>query len=195
MSTVPQLRVTLAGSEHAGGGRARRPAMPSPPPRGAARPGGGTAAVSPSTTIAARVNGQLRDLAWPLADGDTVEAVAIGSEDGRTIMRHSAAHVMAQAVQELFPEAKLGIGPPIENGFYYDFDVSRPFTPDDLTAIERQMRHIIKAGQLFLPACGRRRRGAQGTGGRAVQAGADRAQGCGAERHCERWQRRHGHRA
>ena len=153
MSTVPQLRITLAGSEHRGGGRHdgrrchrrghRRPA--------AARAGGGgfTAAGSPSTAIAARVNGQLRDLAWPLADGDTVEPVAIGSEDGRAIMRHSAAHVMAQAVQELFPEAKLGIGPPIENGFYYDFDVSRPFTPDDLAAIERRMRQIIKQGQLF----------------------------------------------
>ncbi len=148
MSTVPQLRLVLAGSEHvvpagttAGGAIAAIAGE-------SARPGG-PAAVSPWTVIAARVNGQLRDLAWPLADGDTVEAVAIGSEDGRTIMRHSAAHLLAQAVQGLFPEAKLGIGPPIENGFYYDFDVSRPFTPGDLAAIERQMRQIIKQGQLF----------------------------------------------
>ena len=76
--------------------------------------------------IAARVDGELRDLAYELADGDSVEGVAIDSEDGRDILRHSTAHVMAQAVQELFPEAKLGIGPPIENGFYYDFDVETP---------------------------------------------------------------------
>src|SRR5947209_4917170 len=76
-----------------------------------------------STVIAARVNGALRDLAAPLAEGDDVEGVGIASEDGRAILRHSTAHVMAQAVQDLFPEAKLGIGPPVENGFYYDFDV------------------------------------------------------------------------
>jgi threonyl-tRNA synthetase len=102
-----------------------------------------------SSVIAARVNGELRDLAWPLADGDTVEPVEIGSPDGRSILRHSAAHVLAQAVQELFPDAKLGIGPPIENGFYYDFDVRQPFGPDDLTAIEKRMRAIIKQGQRF----------------------------------------------
>jgi threonyl-tRNA synthetase len=99
--------------------------------------------------IAARVNGELRDLAAPLADGDEVEPVEIASPDGRTILRHSSAHVMAQAVQELFPEAKLGIGPPIENGFYYDFDVKEPFGPEDLKAIEQQMRKIVKQGRLF----------------------------------------------
>ncbi|MPZ60418.1 MAG: threonine--tRNA ligase [Propionibacteriales bacterium] len=101
------------------------------------------------TVIAARVNGDLRDLAYELADGDEVEAVAIDSEDGRAILRHSTAHVMAQAVQELFPDAKLGIGPPIDNGFYYDFDVSEPFHPDDLAKIETRMRKIIKEGQRF----------------------------------------------
>ena len=78
------------------------------------------------TVIAARVERRLRDLAYELADGDVVEPVAIDSADGRDILRHSTAHVMAQAVQELFPDAKLGIGPPIENGFYYDFDVAEP---------------------------------------------------------------------
>ncbi|MFZ2501250.1 MAG: threonine--tRNA ligase, partial [Nocardioides sp.] len=86
--------------------------------------------------IAARVAGQLKDLAYELADGDEVEPIAIDSADGRDILRHSTAHVMAQAVQELFPEAKLGIGPPVENGFYYDFDVEVPFKPEDLAAIE-----------------------------------------------------------
>jgi threonyl-tRNA synthetase len=99
--------------------------------------------------IAARVNNVLRDLAVVLADGDAVEAVAADSPDGLMIMRHSAAHVMAQAVQELFPEAKLGIGPPVENGFYYDFDVAQPFGPDDLKAIEARMRQIIRQGQGF----------------------------------------------
>ena len=99
--------------------------------------------------IAARVGGQLRDLAHELSDGDAVEPVAIDSPDGLDILRHSTAHVMAQAVQELFPEAKLGIGPPITDGFYYDFDVPEPFTPDDLEAIETRMRKIVKEGQKF----------------------------------------------
>jgi threonyl-tRNA synthetase len=101
------------------------------------------------TTIAARINGELRDLARGLQAGDEVEPVAIDSEDGRAILRHSTAHVMAQAVQEIFPEAKLGIGPPIENGFYYDFDVERPFTPEDLERIEKRMREIVKERQRF----------------------------------------------
>src|SRR5579863_8958718 len=101
------------------------------------------------TAIAARVNGELRDLACVLADGDVVEPVTIGSDDGRYILRHSVAHVMAQAVQELFPQARLGIGPPVENGFYYDFDVDRPFTPEDLKAIEAKMRQIVRQGQRF----------------------------------------------
>ena len=99
--------------------------------------------------IAARVNGELRDLAAPLADGDAVEPVAADSPDGLAILRHSTAHVMAQAVQELFPAAKLGIGPPVENGFYYDFDVPESFGPDDLKAIEQRMRQIVKQGQRF----------------------------------------------
>jgi threonyl-tRNA synthetase len=99
--------------------------------------------------VAARVNGALRDLAYVLAEGDAVEPVEITSDDGRYILRHSTAHVMAQAVQELFPQAKLGIGPPIENGFYYDFDVPAPFGPDDLKAIEGRMRQIVKQGQRF----------------------------------------------
>ena len=102
-----------------------------------------------SKPIAARVNGELRDLAHPLADGDLVEPVAVDSKDGLNILRHSSAHVLAQAVQDLFPQAKLGIGPPIENGFYYDFDVPEAFTPEDLKKIEQQMRQIVKQGQRF----------------------------------------------
>jgi threonyl-tRNA synthetase len=100
--------------------------------------------------VVARVNGQLRDLAWVLADGDEVEPVAADSPEGRSVIRHSTAHVMAQAVQELFAEAKLGIGPPVENGFYYDFQVDRAFTPDDLKKVESRMRDIVKQGQRFV---------------------------------------------
>ncbi|MFC0494647.1 threonine--tRNA ligase [Streptomyces mutabilis] len=99
--------------------------------------------------IAARVAGELKDLAYEVKDGETVEGVEISSEDGLDILRHSTAHVMAQAVQELFPEAKLGIGPPIKDGFYYDFDVEKPFHPDDLKAIEKKMQEIQKRGQRF----------------------------------------------
>ncbi|MEV7354696.1 MULTISPECIES: threonine--tRNA ligase [unclassified Kitasatospora] len=99
--------------------------------------------------IAARVGGQLKDLAYAVQDGDEVEPVAIGSKDGLDILRHSTAHVMAQAVQQLYPEAKLGIGPPVKDGFYYDFDVEKPFHPDDLKAIEKRMQEIIKRGQKF----------------------------------------------
>jgi threonyl-tRNA synthetase len=99
--------------------------------------------------IAARVGGVLCDLSRELAEGDEVEGVRIDSEDGRSILRHSTAHVLAQAVQELFPDARLGIGPPIDNGFYYDFDVAEPFHPDDLERIESRMRKIIKEGQRF----------------------------------------------
>ena len=100
--------------------------------------------------VIARVNGRLRDLAWELSDGDVVEPVAAGSDEGRAVIRHSTAHVMAQAVQEAFPDARLGIGPPIENGFYYDFDVDHPFTPENLKAIEARMREIVKQGQRFV---------------------------------------------
>jgi threonyl-tRNA synthetase len=138
-----QLRITLAGREHVvEEGTTTGAALNIP---NGTSPAGPTA----STVIAARINGELRDLATPLADGDDVEPVELASPDGRSILRHSSAHVMAQAVQDLFPEAKLGIGPPIENGFYYDFDVKEPFGPDDLKAIEQQMRKIAKQGQLF----------------------------------------------
>ncbi|MXG90661.1 threonine--tRNA ligase [Nocardioides flavescens] len=99
--------------------------------------------------IAARVNGELKDLSYELRDGDEVEGVVIDSPDGHDILRHSTAHVMAQAVQQLFPEAKLGIGPPVRDGFYYDFDVETPFVPEDLAKIETAMRKIIKEGQRF----------------------------------------------
>jgi threonyl-tRNA synthetase len=131
-----KLRITLAGSEHvvdegttAGQALADRQLSGKP--------------------IAARVNGELRDLSYQLAEGDLVEPVVIDSPDGLNILRHSTAHVLAQAVQDLFPQAKLGIGPPIENGFYYDFDVPQPFAPDDLKAIEQKMRQIIRQGQRF----------------------------------------------
>src|SRR6185437_2454311 len=91
----------------------------------------------------------LVDLDRELAEGDAIEPVAIDSEDGRAILRHSTAHVMAQAVQEVFPEAKLGIGPPNKDGFYYDFQVERPFTPEDLKTIEQRMQAIVKQGQRF----------------------------------------------
>jgi threonyl-tRNA synthetase len=93
--------------------------------------------------------GQLRDLAWAPESEVEVEAVAADSDDGRSVIRHSAAHVLAQAVQQLRPDAKLGIGPPITDGFYYDFDVEQPFTPDDLSKIESSMKKIVKAGQRF----------------------------------------------
>ncbi|MFF6782429.1 threonine--tRNA ligase [Streptomyces sp. NPDC012510] len=101
------------------------------------------------TIVAARVAGELKDLTYEVQDGETVEGVEISSEDGLNILRHSTAHVMAQAVQELFPEAKLGIGPPVRDGFYYDFDVAEPFTPEDLKRIEKKMQEIQKRGQRF----------------------------------------------
>ncbi|WP_019146502.1 threonine--tRNA ligase [Aeromicrobium massiliense] len=99
--------------------------------------------------VVARVNGTLVDLSHELADGDEVEGVLIGSPDGLAVLRHSTAHVMAQAVQELVPEAKLGIGPPVTDGFYYDFDVAEPFKPEDLEKIESRMRKIVKENQKF----------------------------------------------
>ncbi|HTF46078.1 MAG TPA: threonine--tRNA ligase, partial [Pseudonocardia sp.] len=93
--------------------------------------------------------GVLRDLAWAPEEDVAVEPVAADTPDGRSVIRHSAAHVLAQAVQQLYPEAKLGIGPPITDGFYYDFDVPNPFTPDDLSKLESAMKKIIKSGQRF----------------------------------------------
>jgi len=128
-----KLHITLAGSEHV-------------VEEGTTA---GQALAGQPRAIAAWVNGELTDLAAVLGDGDEVEPVGIDSPDGLNILRHSTAHVLAQAVQDLFPEAKLGIGPPIENGFYYDFDVPAAFTPDDLKKIEQKMRQIVKQGQRF----------------------------------------------
>ncbi|MFE3460709.1 threonine--tRNA ligase [Nocardiopsis aegyptia] len=134
MSAAPELHITLAGTPRA---------------VAATTTAGQALDADGRTVIAALVNGEPRDLARELADGDVVEPVTIESEEGRAILRHSTAHVLAQAVQELFPEAKLGIGPPVENGFYYDFDVAEPFTPADLKSIEKKMQQIIKQGQRF----------------------------------------------
>ena len=100
--------------------------------------------------VAMRVGDELRDLAAAVAVGETAEPVLISSPDGLSILRHSAAHVVAQALQSINPAAKLGIGPPITDGFYYDFDVETPLTPDDLKAIDKAMERIIKAGQRFV---------------------------------------------
>ena len=99
--------------------------------------------------IVARVNGELRDLSHVLAPGDVVEPVTAEDPEGLAVLRHSGAHVLAQAVQEVFKDAKLGIGPPIRDGFYYDFDVEKPFTPEDLKAVEKVMQRIVKEGQTF----------------------------------------------
>jgi threonyl-tRNA synthetase len=101
------------------------------------------------TVVVARVNGEIKDLWSELHEGDLVEAIEISSPEGLAVLRHSTAHVLAQAVQEVFPETKLGIGPPIKDGFYYDFDPARPFTPLDLEKLESTMRKIVKAGQRF----------------------------------------------
>ncbi|HEU5241450.1 MAG TPA: threonine--tRNA ligase, partial [Ornithinibacter sp.] len=99
--------------------------------------------------LVARVGGELRDLAHVLADGDVVEPVTAAEQDGLDVLRHSAAHVLAQAVQEVHPDARLGIGPPIRDGFYYDFDVETPFTPEDLRSLEKVMQRIVNEGQTF----------------------------------------------
>ncbi|QUX30659.1 threonine--tRNA ligase [Nocardiopsis akebiae] len=134
MSAAPELHITLAGTPRA---------------VAANTTAGQALEADGRTVIAALVNGEPRDLARELREGDTVEPIAVDSEEGRAILRHSTAHVLAQAVQELFPEAKLGIGPPVENGFYYDFDVAEPFTPADLKSIEKKMQQIVKQGQRF----------------------------------------------
>jgi threonyl-tRNA synthetase len=133
--SASQLRITLAGREHV--------------VEAGTTAGDFLTEHTGDDVVAAKVNGALRDLAHMLSDGDSVEPVTIGSPEGRSILRHSTAHVMAQAVQQLFPDAKLGIGPPVENGFYYDFDVAQPFGPADLKNIEQRMRQIVKQGQRF----------------------------------------------
>ena len=99
--------------------------------------------------VVCRVNGALKDLWTELAEGDVVESVLISSPDGLAVLRHSTAHVMAQAVQEVYANTRLGIGPPIKDGFYYDFDPVNTFNPDDLVKIESAMRKIVKEGQRF----------------------------------------------
>ncbi|MCA1821594.1 MAG: threonine--tRNA ligase, partial [Pseudonocardia sp.] len=127
-----------------------RVTVPAGTTAGAALRDGGAPTTGPDAVVVARDDqGALRDLTW-VPDRDTdVEAVAASSPDGRNVIRHSCAHVLAQAVQQHFPGAKLGIGPPVTDGFYYDFDVERPFTPEDLADLEKTMRKIIKSGQRF----------------------------------------------
>jgi len=110
----------------------------------------GLPAAGPNAVVVVRdPSGALRDLDW-VPDSDTpVVPVSLSSPDGLNVLRHSTAHILAQAVQDVFPEAKLGIGPPIESGFYYDFDVDRPFHPEDLDKLEKRMQEIIKSGQVF----------------------------------------------
>ena len=102
-----------------------------------------------ASVVVARINGEIRDLWSQVFEGDQIESIEINSPEGLAVLRHSTAHVLAQAVQEMFPETKLGIGPPIKDGFYYDFDPIRPFTPEDLEKLESAMRKIVKAGQRF----------------------------------------------
>ncbi|MEY4996820.1 MAG: hypothetical protein RLY59_224 [Actinomycetota bacterium] len=110
----------------------------------------GFALYTDRSIVAIRVNGELRDLAHILQPGDEVEPVYVDSADGLNILRHSAAHVLAQAVQNVNPKAKLGIGPPVTDGFYYDFDVEEAFTPEDMKALEKAMSRIVRAGQRFM---------------------------------------------
>jgi threonyl-tRNA synthetase len=100
--------------------------------------------------VALRVNNELKDLSHKLAAGDQVSGVHISSEDGLSILRHSTAHLMAQAVQEMFDPAKLGIGPPIKDGFYFDFDVAESFKPEDLKRIEKRMKELVGKSQRFV---------------------------------------------
>ncbi len=105
--------------------------------------------VDSKEVVVCKINGVLKDLWTDLTEGDVIESVSISSPDGLAVLRHSTAHVMAQAVQQLFAQTRLGIGPPITDGFYYDFDPQNPFNPDDLEKIESAMRKIVKDGQRF----------------------------------------------
>lgn len=113
-------------------------------------PRDGFALFSDRSVVAMRVNGELKDLATTVTGDDEVEPVAIDSDDGLAILRHSAAHVLAQAVQRINPQANLGIGPPITDGFYYDFGVENPFTPEDIKAVSKEMQRIVREGQRFV---------------------------------------------
>jgi threonyl-tRNA synthetase len=132
---MPDIRLTLDGSPHV---------VP------AGTTAGEAFAEAGIDGVVVRANEEtLRDLSWLPEDGDALESVPIDSPEGLAVLRHSTAHVLAQAVQDLFPSARLGIGPPIENGFYYDFDVDAPFTPEDLEKLEERMRAIVAEGQTF----------------------------------------------
>lgn len=113
-------------------------------------PADGFALFPDRSVVALRVNGELKDLATTVTETDAVEPVAIDSPDGLDILRHSTAHVLAQAVQRINPQANLGIGPPIADGFYYDFGVEHPFTPEDVKAIDKEMQRIVREGQRFV---------------------------------------------
>jgi threonyl-tRNA synthetase len=113
-------------------------------------PADGFALYPDRSVVALRVNGELKDLATIVAATDAVEPVTVDSPDGLDILRHSTAHVLAQAVQRVRPQANLGIGPPIVDGFYYDFGVEDPFTPEDLKAIKKEMERIVREGQRFV---------------------------------------------
>jgi len=115
-----------------------------------ASPNTGFELFSDKSIVAMRVNGELRDLAHQAQQGDVVEGVEISSPDGLNVLRHSTAHVLAQAVQRINPRAQLGIGPPVTDGFYYDFKVENPFTPEDLAALEKEMNRIVQEGQRFM---------------------------------------------
>ena len=141
MSSPPVPRPTVADSVRVTAGTTAGQAV-----RDAGLPSSGPQAV----VVVRAPDGVLKDLAWTPAEDVDVAPVAADTDDGRAVIRHSAAHVLAQAVQQLFPEAKLGIGPPIADGFYYDFAVDRPFTPEDLEALEKAMRKIVKARQRFV---------------------------------------------
>ena len=107
-------------------------------------------AAGPNAIVVVRApDGTLKDLAWVPESDVEVEDVPLSSPDGLSVLRHSCAHVLAQAVQSILPEAKLGIGPPVENGFYYDFDVPTPFQAEDLDRLQKRMQEIIKSGQTF----------------------------------------------
>jgi threonyl-tRNA synthetase len=113
-------------------------------------PADGFALFPDRSVVALRVNGELKDLATTVTADDAVEPVTIDSADGLSILRHSTAHVLAQAVQRVKPQANLGIGPPVTDGFYYDFQVDEPFTPDDLKVIKKEMERIVRENQRFV---------------------------------------------
>ncbi|MFS0867440.1 threonine--tRNA ligase [Microbacterium sp. 179-B 1A2 NHS] len=113
-------------------------------------PADGFAVFPDRSVVALRIGGEVKDLATTVTDLDGVEPITVSSEDGLAILRHSTAHVLAQAVQRIRPQANLGIGPPITDGFYYDFGVDDPFTPEDLKAIKKEMERIVREGQRFV---------------------------------------------